>query len=79
MITQEIVLKSGLMLILLGFVVVFASSLMPVQKGDVKFGVVGLFGPIPFGFGSDKKMIIVTMALAVFLIAVGYLFLQMNR
>jgi uncharacterized membrane protein len=78
MITQPQVLKLGMMLILLGFVVVFLSSLMPIQgqKSDVKFG---FFGELPFGLGSDKKTVIITVALAVFLLVVGYLFLQMNR
>lgn len=62
----------GILLIFLGFVVVFigllASSKEPSSKSKMAIG--GFIGPIPFGFGNDKNLVwfIAILSLAVFVI-----------
>lgn len=48
----------GVMLILLGFALIFFGILMQGKvKGETKVAVAGFLGPIPFGFGNDKKLV----------------------
>ncbi|MBD3259947.1 DUF131 domain-containing protein [Candidatus Woesearchaeota archaeon] len=43
------------------------------KESRVKVGVVGLIGPVPFGFGSDKKMLVITMIIAAVMILLFFL------
>ncbi|MBN1156338.1 DUF131 domain-containing protein [Candidatus Woesearchaeota archaeon] len=58
----------GMALILLGFVIVFIGALLSGQQGstNTKVAVGGFIGPIPFGFGNDKKLMYSAIGLSVF-------------
>ncbi len=43
----------GIMLVFIGFILLFIGSM---GKGDVKVGVGGFIGPIPFGWANDPEM-----------------------
>lgn len=82
----------AVLMIFLGFFLVFLSFAIPSQrveepygsieierpqtekKSQVKGGGVVLIGPIPIVFGSDAKMAIVVMVLAIVLILLAILF-----
>jgi len=56
-VTQTQIIQVGTLLILAGFVILFAASLLPTkEKSDVKFSALGIIGFIPFGFGNDKRL-----------------------
>ncbi len=57
----------GLVLIIIGFLIVII-SLASSGKAEVKYSFFGLIGPIPFGFGNDRKLFVLTMVLAIMLI-----------
>ncbi|MBI4454181.1 DUF131 domain-containing protein [Candidatus Woesearchaeota archaeon] len=42
------------------------------KSSTTKFSVVGIFGFIPFGFGNDKKMLIITLVLAIVIMIVSF-------
>lgn len=65
----------GVVLILVGLVVIFASFLPTDDEGrkEVKGGGVVMVGPIPIIFGSDAKWASVAIALAIILIALTVL------
>lgn len=65
----------GIVVILIGFALVFIGALTQTFSGksDTKVAVGGFIGFIPFGFGNDKRMvwaliILMGIALAFFLI-----------
>ena len=53
----------GIIVILVGFVLVFIGALKGIPKGDTKFAVGGFIGFIPFGFANDKRMLWVLLAI----------------
>ena len=60
-------LTIGLLLVFIGIAIIIISSVLGATrqgKSDVKVGVVGFLGPIPFGFGSDKRTLLFTVILA---------------
>ena len=63
----------GIIFILLGFILVFVGSLFGAKTGESKVAVVGLLGPIPFGFGNDKRLFVITLAIAVILIVAWFI------
>lgn len=72
---------AGIVVIMLGIALVVIGSLFqgaqPGQQGKdskVKFSFVGLIGPFPLGFGNDKNLLTVTLAIAVvFMLAMVFL------
>ncbi len=66
---QNNLLSIGIILIFLGFLLVFISA----SKTESKVAVVGLLGPIPFGFGNDKRLFVITLAIAVALMVFWFL------
>lgn len=79
---QTTIVQIGVIVIFIGFIIVFSSMFFggkglkeTSDKGEskVKVGVVGLIGPVPFGFGSDKKMMLITMIIAVVMILLFFL------
>ena len=54
-------LSLGILIIFIGFIIVFTGALSNVKKGDGKFAVGGFVGFIPFGFANDKMMLWVLM------------------
>ena len=61
-------------LVFVGLIVVFISLITAAakdkEKGNFKFSVVGFFGFIPFGFGNDKRLVMLTLILAAVVAAV---------
>ncbi len=68
--TQEQLLQLGILAVFIGFVVIIGSFLFAPNekeqggKSSFKFSVVGFLGFIPFGFGNDKKLMMLTLILA---------------
>ena len=60
----------GIALIVIGFLLVALS----VAKGDVKVGVGGIIGFIPFGFGNDPQLVKIAMIISA-VMALDFLFL----
>lgn len=56
---------AGMLLVLIGFALLMAGSLMNAKSGQSKVAVVGLLGPIPFGFGNDKRLFFAALGIAV--------------
>jgi len=59
----------GILLIILGFLVIIF-SLISSGKGETKFAIVGFLGPIPFGFGNDRALVIGLLIFAIILLLV---------
>ena len=49
----------GVLLIIIGFVIVFFGTFFGAKQGNssTKVAVGGFIGPIPFGFGNDKNLV----------------------
>ena len=56
---MEQLITLGILLIIIGFIVVFIGSFMAAKdtKSGTKIAVGGFIGPIPFGFGNDKNLV----------------------
>ena len=56
---MEQLISLGILLIFIGFVIVFIGSFMSSKDTNSKTKVAagGFIGPIPFGFGNDKNMV----------------------
>jgi uncharacterized membrane protein len=52
----------GMLVIFIGFALVFIGALTNANK-DTKVAVGGFIGFIPFGFGNDKRLVLVMMVL----------------
>lgn len=70
---KENLLPLGIALIIIGFFAILIS--LSSEKANVKYSFFGLIGPIPFGFGNDKKLFVFTVVMAL-LILVFFLFYQ---
>ena len=61
----------GILLIIVGFVIVFFGALFGAKDGNpnTKVAVGGFIGFIPFGFGNDKKLVwfVTILSLVLFL------------
>ncbi|MBI4141999.1 DUF131 domain-containing protein [Candidatus Woesearchaeota archaeon] len=78
--TQQHILSAGMLLIFLGFLILFIGSIfLSPQKTNAKYSVVGFIGPFPIGFGNDKKLMFFTLILAVVLIVIFSLFFNIKR
>lgn len=65
MVTQTQLIQTGMLLILTGFIILFAAALFSAkEKSDVKFSAFGIIGFIPFGFGNDKRLFAFTVVVA---------------
>jgi len=77
-----ILLQVGILLILIGFALIFISSFLGARnsaenkENGIKFSVFGLIGPIPFGVANDKKLFYFTIVVAIIFIL---LFFVLNR
>lgn len=68
--------KLGILLILLGFALVFAGAIL--SAGNLGFGGLIMIGPLPIAFGSSPKITVVAMVIGLVLIFV-FLMLEMMR
>ena len=66
----------GVIVILIGFLIVFIGSLLAssssTNKGNVKVSFFGLFGPIPIGFSNDKGLFIFTVILSMIIMIIMF-------
>jgi len=71
MVSENLILV-GILVILIGFVLVFIGSLIKAKSSKTEFGFVGFIGPIPVGFGTSKEIIIFALivGLIIFLISI---------
>lgn len=54
----------GILLVFIGMIFVIIGSLTQSPKSDTKVAFGGFIGPIPFGFGNDKTLIITVIIIA---------------
>jgi uncharacterized membrane protein len=69
----------GILLILIGFAIVFIGTLTNTNSKDTKVAVGGFIGFIPFGFGNDKNLVwslIILMGIAMAFFLIVNFFLQ---
>ena len=67
---KEYIIPLGVVIIFLGFALIIIGSFLSAQKDtktDSKFFVGGVFGFIPFGFGSDRGIVITGLIITVML------------
>ncbi|MBI4017519.1 MAG: DUF131 domain-containing protein [Candidatus Aenigmarchaeota archaeon] len=64
---NEQLISLGITVILIGFLLLVVGSFGSAEKSQVKVGVGGFIGPIPFGFANDPRMLWVVLALSVLL------------
>ena len=65
----------GMLLIIIGFVVVMAgvAKMVKTEQGSIRGGGVILIGPFPIVFGTDKDMVLISIAGAALLLLALYL------
>lgn len=72
---NQVLISAGIVLIGIGFVLVFVGSFLQAKgESKVEWGFGGFIGPIPIGFGSSKKMVYFAVALAVVMLILFLLF-----
>ena len=52
----------GILIIFLGFILIFIGPMMNANSKDTKVAVGGFIGFIPFGFTNDKKLLWILVA-----------------
>jgi len=62
-------------LVFIGFVLLFVAIILIIiggssGKGDIKFGIGGFIGPIPFGFANDSRMLWAVAIISVILLII---------
>tara|TARA_Y100000310_G_C20699991_1_gene828848 strand:- start:3734 stop:3970 length:237 start_codon:yes stop_codon:yes gene_type:complete len=67
-------LTIGILVILIGFVMVFIGALSGTQKSETKVAVGGFIGFIPFGFANDSKLLYALMGIMSFFLLVWLLY-----
>lgn len=60
----------GIVIIFLGFLIIFLGSLTGANRENTRFSVFGLVGFIPFGFANDKRLFAVSIFITIFFILV---------
>ncbi len=68
---MEQIINLGIVIILIGFVVVFFGLLKGAKEpSKAKVAIGGFIGPIPFGFGNDKTLLwfVTVLSLILFLL-----------
>ncbi len=63
-------IKSGFVLIIIGFAIVVIGTLISAQKAD--FGGLILIGPIPIAFGTSPEITFAAMAIGLVMMLVSY-------
>ena len=80
-IKMQNLINIGILLIILGFIIVFFGVLKGAQEtSKTKVAVGGFIGPIPFGFGTDKTLVwfvtILSLVLFLFWLFFSFRFLK---
>ena len=82
MMNHQQLLQLGILLVFIGMIVIFASlAATPSkekEKSNFKFSVVGFLGFIPFGFGNDKRLLLITAVLTVVVVAAAVILSARN-
>jgi len=77
-IKMEQLISIGVIMILIGFVIVFLGTFMAAKEttSKTKVAVGGFIGPIPFGFGNDKNFVwfVTILFLVVFVLWIVFSF-----
>lgn len=63
----------GILLIVIGFVIVFF-GISGSKDSKTKIAVGGFIGPIPFGFGNDRNLVILITILSIVIFLIWLLF-----
>ena len=76
---NELLFEAGVLLILVGFVIVFVAAVLMTSsaaksKGSVRGGGVVIIGPFPIIFGTDKESVKVLLILSIILVSVLFIF-----
>lgn len=73
---MEQIISLGILLMVIGFIIVFFSILKGSKEtsSKTKVAVGGFIGPIPFGFGNDKNLVWFAAILSVVLFLMWILF-----
>ncbi len=73
---MEQLISIGIIMIAIGFVIVFFGMFMGAKESTskTKVAVGGFIGPIPFGFGNDKNLLWFVAILSLVLFLVWILF-----
>jgi len=63
---EELLLRIGLALVLLGVLLTIAALAAGISKGKyrVEWGFGGFIGPIPFGFASSKEVLLLVLGVS---------------
>jgi uncharacterized protein (TIGR00304 family) len=64
----------GILLIVIGFIIVFFGILSGSKDSKTKVAVGGFIGPVPFGFGNDKNMVLFAVILSIVIFLIWLLF-----
>lgn len=68
---MEQLISIGVLIVMIGIVLVIAGSILTAiksKKTKTEWSVVGLIGPLPVGFSSNKKMLLIGFAILVIFI-----------
>ena len=68
------IVSLGILIIVIGFIVVFFGALKSSNDSNTKVAVGGFIGFIPFGFGNDKRMVWFVTALSAVIFLVWAIF-----
>jgi len=71
----EKILFLGVLLLALGLLLIIY-SIINLGEGKAKFAIVGFLGPIPFGFGNDRALVIFLLILSIVLFLAFLIFLK---
>ncbi|MBI2657007.1 DUF131 domain-containing protein [Candidatus Woesearchaeota archaeon] len=80
---MEQLISLGILLMIIGFLIVFFGMLMgtkePASKAKVAVG--GFIGPIPFGFGNDRNLLwfVTILSIVLFLVWIFFSFRFMKQ
>jgi uncharacterized protein (TIGR00304 family) len=70
------IIKSGMVLILIGFVAIIAGMLLSARK--VEFGGLIMIGPIPIAFGTSSEITVIAMVIGLIMMLVFYALVRRN-
>ncbi len=65
----EYLFTTGIVMVVIGFIIMLFSVLLPALKtgessGRVKFSFIGFIGPFPFGISNDRKLLYLSLLIA---------------
>ncbi len=67
---QQTLIQAGVLVVFIGFIIIFLGSLAGANKENTKFSVFGLVGFIPFGFANDKKLFAASIVITIFFLLI---------